>query len=215
MSDDETAGVPLALCGASGHARVVIDAVRRAGQHRIVGLLDPNLSPGTTIDEVPVIGTDRALAQLSTVNPGLAVIIAIGDIETRVRIAGQLADVRDRIEFATVVHPAAVIAGTAVVGPGAFIAASAILNAGARIGAHTIINTGATVDHETVIGDFSFVGPNAALAGNTSVGRRVFIGIGACVAPGVVIGDGATIGAGAVVIRDVVAGATMFGNPAR
>lgn len=48
-----------------------------------------------------------------------------------------------------------------------------------------------------------------------SIGRNVWIGGGAMVLPGVTVGDDATIGAGAVVTRDVAAGATVAGNPAR
>ena len=48
-----------------------------------------------------------------------------------------------------------------------------------------------------------------------SVGRNVWIGAGAIVLPGVTIGDDAVIGAGSVVTRDVPAGATVGGNPAR
>jgi acetyltransferase-like isoleucine patch superfamily enzyme len=43
----------------------------------------------------------------------------------------------------------------------------------------------------------------------------VWIGIGAIVLKGVHVGPGARIGAGAVVTRDVPAGATVTGNPAR
>lgn len=47
------------------------------------------------------------------------------------------------------------------------------------------------------------------------IGRNVWIGGGAIILPGVTIGDDATIGAGSVVTRDVPAGATAMGNPAR
>ena len=47
------------------------------------------------------------------------------------------------------------------------------------------------------------------------IGRNVWIGGGAILLPGVTIGDDALIGAGSVVTRDVPAGATAFGNPAR
>lgn len=47
------------------------------------------------------------------------------------------------------------------------------------------------------------------------IGCNVWIGGGAIILPGVTIGDGALIGAGSVVTRDVPAGATAFGNPAR
>jgi len=48
-----------------------------------------------------------------------------------------------------------------------------------------------------------------------TIGRDVWIGGGALILPGVTIGDGAIVGAGSVVTRDVPAGATVIGNPAR
>lgn len=47
------------------------------------------------------------------------------------------------------------------------------------------------------------------------IGRNVWIGGGALIMPGVTIGDDALIGAGAVVTKDVPAGVTVAGNPAR
>ena len=48
-----------------------------------------------------------------------------------------------------------------------------------------------------------------------TIGRNVWIGGGAIILPGLTIGDDALIGAGSVVTRDVPAGATVVGNPAR
>jgi maltose O-acetyltransferase len=47
------------------------------------------------------------------------------------------------------------------------------------------------------------------------IGRHVWIGGGAIILPGVTIGDEAVIGAGSVVTRNVAAGVTVAGNPAR
>jgi maltose O-acetyltransferase len=47
------------------------------------------------------------------------------------------------------------------------------------------------------------------------IGRNVWIGGGAIVLPGVTVGDDAVVGAGSVVTRDVPAGVTVVGNPAR
>ncbi len=48
-----------------------------------------------------------------------------------------------------------------------------------------------------------------------AIGRNVWIGGGAIILPGVTVGDGAIVGAGSVVTRNVPAGATVTGNPAR
>ena len=49
----------------------------------------------------------------------------------------------------------------------------------------------------------------------TVVERGASIGSGATILGGLTIGSGATIGAGAVVTRDVAAGETVVGSPAR
>jgi len=48
-----------------------------------------------------------------------------------------------------------------------------------------------------------------------TIGENVWIGGGAIILPGVTVGDGAVVGAGAVVTRDVAAGVTVVGNPAK
>ena len=48
-----------------------------------------------------------------------------------------------------------------------------------------------------------------------TIGANTWIGGQAIILPGVTVGDDAIIGAGSVVTRDVPAGATVVGNPAR
>ncbi|MEM8591324.1 MAG: sugar O-acetyltransferase [Pseudomonadota bacterium] len=48
-----------------------------------------------------------------------------------------------------------------------------------------------------------------------TIGADVWIGGGALILPGVSVGDNAIIGAGAVVTKDVPAGSTVAGNPAK
>lgn len=75
----------------------------------------------------------------------------------------------------------------------------------------------------------AFIGPNVTFtndkhpkSGNknfhclhTWIEEGASIGAGATILPGIRIGAHATIGAGAVVTKDVPAGATVVGNPAR
>ena len=69
-----------------------------------------------------------------------------------------------------------------------------------------------SVDHDCVIGDGSHIGPGAHLAAEVVVGARAFVGTGAVVLPRLHIGDDAVVGA--FVAHDVLAGATVVGNPA-
>jgi maltose O-acetyltransferase len=50
---------------------------------------------------------------------------------------------------------------------------------------------------------------------SVTVGKNVWIGGGAILLPGISIGDDAIVGAGSVVTRNVAAGTTVAGNPAR
>lgn len=84
-----------------------------------------------------------------------------------------------------------------------------------RIGSGTLLMTKSHVGHDVWIGEDCDVAPNASIGGCCTIGNRVKIGMNAAIRPHVTIGDGARIGAGAVVVKDVPAGETWAGVPAR
>lgn len=204
----------IVIIGAGGHGRIVADALVQSQRHdrfvRPVGFLDDDPSQhGRNHLELPVIGGLDKLARV----PHDAVVVAIGDNETRRRVALALEAKGETL--ASVRHPTSVIAPDAVIGAGSMISAGVVVTTGVRVGRGCILNTRCVVDHDCSIGDWAHLGPGSVLGGDVVVGALALVGLGACVIPGRRVGDEALVGAGAVVTDDVPAAVTSVGVPAR
>ena len=103
--------------------------------------------------------------------------------------------------------------------PTALIEALVTIDAGTidptEIGARTWLMKKVHVGHDARIGDDCEIAPLVSIGGWVLIGNRVKVGQGAVFKPRVTVGDDAVIGCGAVVIRDVPAGETWAGNPAK
>lgn len=207
----------LLVWGAGGHGRVVGALVRAAGR-RLAGYVDADAGRlGHPVDPLgaAVVATEadllRATAAGALPRGAAGVVLGIGDN------AARLACLRALSGFAvpTLVHPSAVVCGTAAMGRAGVVLPHALVHTGARLGDGVIVNSAAVVEHDCVLDDGVHVSPGAVLAGGVGVGAGAWIGAGAVVIPGVRVGRGAVVGAGAVVIRDVPDHATVVGNPAR
>lgn len=117
--------------------------------------------------------------------------------------------------LSVIVHPSAWVSQTATVGPGTWIHPNATVASFAKIGPCCLVNRNASVGHHNVWQAFTRVNPGAHTAGYCELGERVTIGVGAICRDHTHIGDGALVGAGAVVVKDVEAGQTVVGNPAK
>ncbi len=136
-------------------------------------------------------------------------LIAIGNNNSRKRIAELLGNDC----YITVIDKSAILDRNITPGEGSQILHNSTIQVGTEIGKHCIINTASSVDHDCVLGDFSFIGPNATLCGGVEIGEGTFIGAGAVILPYIKIGKNCMIGAGSVVTKNLPDGITAYGNP--
>ncbi len=136
----------------------------------------------------------------------------------------------------TTVHPLTNLYGCTLgddtrVGPFVEIQRGVVIGSRCKVSSHSFICEGVTIEDEVFIGHHvCFTNDRRPRSTNadgsiqtaddwdmerTLVRRRASIGSGSVILPGVIVGEGALVGAGSVVTRDVPAGATVVGNPAR
>jgi UDP-N-acetylbacillosamine N-acetyltransferase len=204
----------LAIWGASGHAIVVADIVRRQGIYQIVGFLDdvnPNRQ-GEAFCGAQILGGQEQLECLRT--QGIVyVLLGFGNCVWRLKLTNWLQE--QGFVLPVAVHPHASVASDAYLGAGTVVAAGAVINSGVKIGRSVIVNTSASIDHECVISNAVHIGPGAHLAGRVFVGEATQVSIGATIIDRVQIGARSIIGAGAVVVHDIPADVVAYGVPAK
>lgn len=141
-----------------------------------------------------------------------------------------LADVQSKtIGERTRIWQFAVVLKGARIGKGCNICAQTFIENDVIIGDNVTVKCGVQLWDGLRIGNNVFIGPNVTFcndkhpkSGNrnydclqTIVEEDVSIGANATILPGICLGKGSVVGAGAVVTKNVKAGATVIGNPAR
>jgi sugar O-acyltransferase (sialic acid O-acetyltransferase NeuD family) len=202
------------IVGAGGLTREVLELVHAAAPAwRVAGILDDATGThGTQLGGHPVLGGLDAVADW----PDAQLVVCVGsprDPGSRQRVVERLAVPAER--YATLVHPAAVLAPSTRIGAGTIVLAGAVATADVSIGAHVVLMPGVIMTHDDVLADYVTVAAGVRLAGGVHVQDGAYLGAGALVRENVVIGAGAVVGMGAVVLRDVPAGEVWAGMPAR
>ena len=200
------------VLGGGDHARVVIDALLVSGVLPN-GVIDPAHLVGSEILGIPVVSLetlfDQPVNHVSLVN-------GIGGRNDNSRRNEVFAEYNKRgFRFVGVTHPSAQIARDCQIHLSVQVMAGSVIQQQTNIEENSVINTACVIEHDCHIGESSFLGPRVVLGGRVRIDASVFVGAGAVVLPGITLGASSTIGAGAVVTRDVPAGVTVVGNPAR
>jgi sugar O-acyltransferase (sialic acid O-acetyltransferase NeuD family) len=178
-----------------------------------LGILDDDpAKQGTRVLGVEVVGPAEAVHD----HPDALVAASVAspaDPMRRLRLTARLDLPPER--YATLIHPTAVIPGSATVGPGCIVHATSVLTADVTLGAHVAVMPAVVLTHDDVVEDGVSFGAGARVAGGVRIERGAYVGSGALVRESLVIGAGAVVGMGAVLTRSVPAGEVWAGTPAR
>lgn len=199
--------------GGSGHALVVADILSLTG-YRLEGFLD-SIAPerrGERFGGSQILGGAERLAALREAGCRFLA-LGVGNNRARAGLAAQA--LVAGFTLPVLVHPRAVVAGSAVLGNGTLVAAGAIVNPACRIGDNVILNTASSIDHECIVGDAAHIAPGVHMAGRVVIEAGAFVGVGTTIRDRVRIGADSIIGAGSVVLHDIPTGVIAYGNPAR
>lgn len=106
------------------------------------------------------------------------------------------------------------------IGEGSILCGNTIITSNAKIGRHFHLNIYSYVAHDSMVGDFVTFAPGVMCNGRVHIEDYAYIGTGVVFKQGeegkpLRVGKGAIVGMGAVVTKDVPAGVTVVGNPAR
>lgn len=198
----------IAIIGAGGHGKVVLDAVLSAGDQIVAGIVDDNTElMGARLFDFPIVGSVKDLNDVE------GYIVAIGN--NRIRKEKYDYYLQAGYKPVTVIHPTAIISPRANIGRGSAIFANVVVNPDAVVGDNAVLYTSCTIDHECNISQHSYISPGCNICGRVNIKTGAMIGAGAVVLPGLSVGEWATVGAGAVVTANVPDNVTVVGVPAR
>lgn len=207
-------GRPVIIVGAGGHAKVLLEILQLRGSE-ILGFtdLDPKRA-GQRIHGLTILGGDESVLGN---DPGKVHLVngigSTGAMEARKEVFERFTS--RGYDFASVVHPAAIISSNSALGTGVQIMAGAVIQIDVTISSNCIVNTGAIVEHDCRIDAHVHLAPGVTLSGGVVVGEQTHVGTGATIVQGVVVGRRCTVAAGAVVITHVKDGTRVAGIPAK
>ncbi|MHB8872429.1 MAG: PglD-related sugar-binding protein [Myxococcaceae bacterium] len=215
----DRAPTKIAIVGAGGFAREVAwlirDLNRVERRYDFTGYVVSDLSRLTDHDSRSQVAGDFDWLEknLRSVD---ALAIGIGTPTARLRLATELERRFPQLQWPALVHPSVQLdSESAKIGHGVILCAGTVGTVNLVIEPFAMVNLSCTLGHEARLGRGTVLNPTVNISGGVELCQGVLVGTGAQVLQYVKVGEGATVGAGAVVTKEVAAGDTVVGIPAK
>ncbi len=205
----------IVIVGASGHGKVLLDALAAEGVFHVEGFIDAHKEPGLLVLGVPILGREEDLPELIRLRNIEACAIGVGDNHRRELVYEKVRAIAPGLEFPAVIHPSAVVSRSATIGDGTVVCARATVGPACETGRFCLLNTGSSLDHDGRLHDFASLAPGVMTGGEVTIGRATAIGIGATLRHRIEIGENTVVGARSLVMSSLPSGVVAYGSPAK
>ena len=207
---------PLVIFGAGGLGREVLLLLRQLNDAHptwnLRGFYDDRAPATPTVAGLPYLGT---AADLDATTESVAVAVAVGSPAGRAAVVARLTS--PQLSFPTIVHPGVALQPyqNIALGEGCIIQQDVKLMTDLTLGRFVFVNVGSIVGHDAVLEDFCSLMAHVDVGGGAHFETGCYLGTKATVIQGIRVGAHSTLGAGAVAVRDIPAGCTAVGVPAK
>lgn len=203
------------LIGAGGHAKTVVDTIKKQNLFEIAGFIDYGEKGREVYRGYKLIGNDGDLKDLylSGIQYAFVCIGFMGRSTIREILYEKLTQIGFTLPL--IIDETAVVAEDVKIGEGTYVGRNAVLNVAASVGKMCIINTATVVEHEADVGDFSHIAVGAVMCGGAKTGRGTLIGANSTIIQNIEVGEGSIIVAGSVVVDNIPPLCVAAGVPSR
>ena len=203
----------LIIVGASGFGREVLQWVKHCNKvdntWNVKGFIDDNLEAlDGYLCDYKVIDTIKNYTIQE--NDQFAIAIALPKVK---KIVVEILKLKGA-NFATIIHPSAIVSDFCEIGEGVIITANAKISPNVKVG-NFVTLLGSGLGHDAVVDNFCTITGNCSINGYVTIGEGAFIGSNSCIAPGKKVGAWSLVAMGSMVIMNVKAETKVMGNPAR
>lgn len=175
----------------------------------VKGFLDfPNPDWDTSIYP-PILGIEDDYV----IQPDDVFTCSIGDVQLKRKVCEKMK--ARGAKFQTLIFENAQIGDNVKIGEGCIIDPYARIGADVVLGENCLVQTFAILGHEAKIGNYCRFDCRSLLVGGVIVGNNVTVHTNAVVSHKVVLEDDSIVAALSFVIKNVKAGTTVMGNPAK